>query len=512
MGVGQPHRRPQVARAPVRRVGKLLVVAACATLVAGCGAQLPKGVLQQLQAQAVSGRGSGGGGAGGSAGPQAGQLSGASSGPAAASVGAGSAGGAGATPSGASPGGTGAAGPAASSSSAGAPVSAGECAQWGTNAPGLSATQLQVSTADTDSGPLPGATAGEFRGAAAYLAMINASGGVCGRKIVDQELDDGLDPAQGRAQFEKIQPQVFGFTGNLSVADSGYTDLIKSTGVPWVGAVVDPDWSVRNGPNVSPHSIPNTASDAPWVWIRQQHPGAIKAALLYTDVSAVVANLPPTKVGMQKAGYNIAYTAGLNPTAPDYTPQVLSMASNGVQVVWAFSLEVNMQARLERDMAQQGFHPAVEGANLAYDTDYQQLLGAEGNGWINPLVYAPFLQPGAAANYPGLADFVKWTGQTFPGAKNDLFSVDGWAYTALFVQALRAVQGPLTRQSYVTALQKMTQDDGGGLEPPINPSNPTATVKSLNCFAMASYQNGNWSVIHPTSGAFDCSLGTTFTY
>ncbi|HET6812050.1 MAG TPA: ABC transporter substrate-binding protein [Acidimicrobiales bacterium] len=507
--------KQEVGRTPARRARILAVLAASTMVAAGCGAQLPKGVLHQLQAQAVSGGGSGGGGAGASAGAQPGLVNGAASGPTAGATGSGSTGaGSGVTGAGATSGSTGSAGPAASSSSGGAaaPVSAGECAQWGTGAPGLSASQLQVSTADTDSGPLPGATAGEFRGAAAYLAMVNASGGVCGRKIVDQELDDGLDPAQGRAQFEKIQPHVFGFTGNLSVADSGYTDLIKSTGVPWVGAVVDPDWSVRNGPNVSPHSVPSTASDAPWVWIRQQHPGALKAALLYTDVSAVVANLPPTKVGMQKAGYNISYTAGLNPTAPDYTPQVLSMASNGVQVVWAFSLEVNMQARLERDMAQQGFHPAVQGANLAYDTDYQQLLGAEGNGWMNPLVYAPFLQPGAAANYPGLADFVKWTGQTFPGAKNDLFSVDGWAYTALFVQALRAVQGPLTRQSYVAALQKMTQDDGGGLEPPINPSNPAASVKSLNCFAMASYQNGNWTVIHPTSGAFDCSLGTTFTY
>jgi ABC-type branched-subunit amino acid transport system substrate-binding protein len=503
-------------RSPARRARVLAVLAASALGATACGAQLPKGVLQQLQAQAVSGRGPGSGGSGSG---QAAAGSGLTAGAGTATAGGGSSGSAPAPGGGtAAPGaaasdsGGGAAGSSSSGGATAAPVSAGECAQWGTGAPGLSATQLQVSTADTDSGPLPGATAGEFRGSAAYLAMVNASGGVCGRKLVDTELDDGLDPAQGRAQFEKIQPHVFGFTGNLSVADSGYTDLIKSTGVPWVGAVVDPDWSVRNGPNVSPHSIPSTASDAPWVWIRQQHPGALKAALLYTDVSAVVANLPPTKVGMQKAGFNISYTAGLNPTAPDYTPQVLSMASSGVQVVWAFSLEVNMQARLERDMAQQGFHPAVQGANLAYDTDYQQLLGAEGNGWINPITYAPFLQPGAAANYPGMADFVKWTNQTFPGAKNDLFSVDGWAYTALFVQALRAVQGPLTRQSYTAALQKMQQFNGGGLEPPSNPSNPSATVSSLNCFAMVGYQNGNWSVIHPNSGAFDCSLGSTFTY
>lgn len=484
-----------------------------AVAASACGAQLPKNVMQQLQSQAVTGGGGGAGGAGqaGGATPAAGNATAAEAvgqsqtGPAATNGATTPAGG----PTAAAGSSTAGAGPATVTA---APVSTSECSQWGTGAPGLSTGAIQIATADTDSGPLPGATAGEFRGTAAYFAMVNAAGGICGHKLVDQEADDGLDPAQGRAEFEKIQPTVFAFVGNLSVADSGYTDLIKSTGVPWVGAVVDPDWSVRNGPNVSPHSVPNLTSDAPYVWMRQQHPNATKAAILYTDVSAVAANLPPTKAGMQKAGFDIAYTAGLNATAPDYTPQVLSMASQGIQVVYAFSLEVNMQARLERDMAQQGFHPVIEAANLSYDTDYAQLLGQEGSGWINPITYAPFLQPSAASRYPGLGDFIKWTAQTFPGAKNDLFVVDGWAYASLFVQALRDVQGPLTRQSFLAALQKQTQWNGAGLEAPINPSNPAATESSANCFAMAAYQNGSWSVVHPTSGTFDCSLGTTFTY
>ena len=45
----------------------------------------------------------------------------------------------------------------------------------------------------TDSGPLPGATEGEFRGAAAYFAMVNAAGGVCGRKITVLKGDDALE-------------------------------------------------------------------------------------------------------------------------------------------------------------------------------------------------------------------------------------------------------------------------------------------------------------------------------
>ena len=49
-----------------------------------------------------------------------------------------------------------------------------------------------VASIVTDSGPLPGATEGSFRGAAAYFAMVNSSGGVCGRKITLLKGDDGL--------------------------------------------------------------------------------------------------------------------------------------------------------------------------------------------------------------------------------------------------------------------------------------------------------------------------------
>jgi ABC-type branched-subunit amino acid transport system substrate-binding protein len=363
--------------------------------------------------------------------------------------------------------------------------------------------QINLATMVTDSGPLPGATAGNYRGTAAYLAMVNAQGGICGRQLVTQEGDDGLDPSKGRADFERLQPNVFAFVGNLAAADSGYIDLIRSTGVPYVSATVDP--SGRNIPNAYPKQIPGMVSDAPYVWWRQQHPKSVNAAVLYTAVNGVTTNLPPTVAAIKKAGFNVVYEDGLSPTSPDYTPQVLTMRNKGVDMVYLFAVEVNMHARLIRDMRQQAFQPAIQGVQLSYDTEYQRLLGSEGDGWENPITYAPHLDPTEASSNPGLAAFDTWTNRLFPSAKNDFFAVNGWYNTDYFVKALKSINGPLTRQALVSALGAIHSMDGFGMIPAVDPTDGRPT----NCFVMAKSQGGQWKREAPPNG-YICNIGEVF--
>src|SRR5690606_20298809 len=106
----------------------------------------------------------------------------------------------------------------------------------------------KVAAIVTASGPLPGATEGAFRGAAAYFAKVNAAGGICGRKITLVKGDDGLDPQRARGEFLRLEPGVLAFVGSYAVADSGYADLVGSTGVPYLGTFVDP--AGRTAPNV----------------------------------------------------------------------------------------------------------------------------------------------------------------------------------------------------------------------------------------------------------------------
>src|SRR5690349_12966237 len=152
-----------------------------AALLTACGSRLPDAALARYDAAQL-----GTGNANGVAGPSA-----RSNGTAAvASNGTSS------TASAATSGGNGTGGgtdAGAANSDAAAPGAAADC-HGGATDKGVTADEVKVAAIVTASGPLPGATEGSYRGAAAYLAKANAEGGVCGRKITLIEGDDGLDP------------------------------------------------------------------------------------------------------------------------------------------------------------------------------------------------------------------------------------------------------------------------------------------------------------------------------
>ena len=186
------------------------------------------------------------------------------------------------------------------------------------------------------------------------------AGGICGRKITVLKGDDALDSGHARAEFTRLEPQVLAFVGNLAVADSGYIDLLKSTGVPYVGTTVDP--SGRDFPNALPHGTPGVIHTGPYVYMRQQYPDVKKVGYLLSAVQGVRVNSPGTEAALGKVGFEtpFAYRTELQTTSPDYTAQVIAMRNAGVQLLFLFAVEVNMQIRLVRNMRQQNWDPPLK--------------------------------------------------------------------------------------------------------------------------------------------------------
>jgi ABC-type branched-subunit amino acid transport system substrate-binding protein len=389
---------------------------------------------------------------------------------------------------------------AAATASAATPA-AQACRPGTATSPGVTPKEIKVASIVTDSGPLPGATQGSYRGAAAYFAMVNSQGGVCGRKLTLVKGDDGLDPARARGEFLRLEPQVLGFVGSYSVADSGYTDLIAKTKVPYVGLTVDP--SGRGIPNVYPKSRDDVVNTAPFVWWKQQHPKVTKAAILFADVGGVAANIDGTAKAIQKAGFQLVEPpVAVGVADPDYTGQVRDLQNKGVQFVYLFAFEVNMHVRFNRNMRQQGYDPEIKGANIAYNDRFSKLLGADGDGWENNLAYLPFLDPGEAKLSKPVADFVQWNQRVFPGDQLDLFNVAGWGRAAMFVEALRNAGADPNRASLLGALGKVPKYDDGGLG--VTLAQPSGAPD--RCFAMAKHEGGRWKRSFPAKG-YDCTRG-----
>jgi ABC-type branched-subunit amino acid transport system substrate-binding protein len=388
-------------------------------------------------------------------------------------------------------------------------AAAGGCPKGTSTAKGVTPSEIKVGSMSTDSGPLPGATEGEFRGAASYFAMINSQGGICGRKITVLKGDDALDAQHARAEFERLEPQVLAFVGNLAVADSGYIDLLKSTGVPYVGTTVDP--SGRDFPNALPHGTPNVIHTGPYVYMRQAYPSVKKVGYLLSAVQGVRVNSPGTEAALAHVGFEspFAYRAEIQTTAPDYTAQVIAMRNAGVQLLFLFAVEVNMQIRLVRNMRQQNWDPPLKVSSIGYNSTFTDIMKADGDGWKTPILFLPVADPNEANASPDVAAFFKWNKQLFPSGQLDQFVVGGWGQAAYFVKALRAIGGPLTRDNVIKYLDTQVQsDDGGGVSGPFSPAKRTGTP----CFVMVKVQGGKFVREKPTGSGYECSLGEFYKY
>jgi ABC-type branched-subunit amino acid transport system substrate-binding protein len=381
-----------------------------------------------------------------------------------------------------------------------------KCAEARSAAPGVTDKEIKVASIVTDSGPLPGATEGSFRGAAAYFALVNASGGVCGRKITLLKGDDGLDPAKGRSEFLRLEPKVFAFTGSFSVADSGYIDLIKSSGIPWVAIVVEP--AGREARNVMPRTATGYVSTGPFVWWKQQHPKVKRAAMLYASVGGVVANIPGFQAAIKRAGFDLRYTSGAQVASPDYTPEVRKAQDEGIEFFYLFAFEVNMHVRIVRNMRQQNYDPPIKGSNIAFNTRFSQLLGRQGDGWENHNAHLLFLDPAERVRSAALARFLDWNERVFPGAQLDLFPVSGWGRASIFVEALQKIQGAITRKALIDALYTLRTFNGGGIETTVNPT----TGLGQGCWNMAVHKGGHWVRGYPTNKLYECNIGELYKF
>lgn len=479
-----------------------------ALLAAACGSRVPEEVLAQQSASEGSGgdqqagvrtTGATGSSAGGAA--ETPGTTGSSSGGSLA-AGGGGGGSTGATTGGSAGGdATGGTGGTGGTDAGG---DASSCGQGPTDAPGVTDSEITVAAIVTDSGPLPGATAGSFRGAAAYFAMINAMGGVCGREIKVLKGDDGLDPSKARAEFQRLEPQVLAFVGQFAVADSGYIDLLEETGVPHVPGTVDPSGADLR--NVVPKTARGEIHTGPFVWLKQQHPDVNRAAVLWADVGGVESNVPGYFPTIERAGFDLIYDQSLSVAKPDYTAEVRQAQDENIEFLYCFACEVNMHVRLVRNMRQQGYNPPIKLANIAYNSKFSELLGTDGDGWRNHQIHRAFLTPRDQVTSETLGQFMDWNERLFPGAQLDLFPVSGWGAASYFVKALRLIEGPITRESVLDALYRVERYDAGGMEVEIHPTRG----ETPSCFQLARHVDGAWTREQPPGGGFDCETGELF--
>src|SRR5205823_11657949 len=341
------------------------------------------------------------------------------------------------------------------------------------SAPGITGTEIKIGSTQPLTGPAAPGYSEIAPAANAYFQYVNAHGGVFGRKITYEYLDDGYNPTTTSSVTRKLvlQDKVFA--------------VFNALGTPTHLAVVDylnsekvPDLFVASGCNCwnDPSTHPYTFGWQPDYTIEGKILGQyITQSLSGKKVGYFYQNdefgLDGVKgLDAQLSASSIASRQNYVPTNTNVGPQIAALQASGAQVVVSFTIPAFTALAL-LTAAKLGYHPVWVVSNVGSDiTTLTGLLksfskGAAGVQLLGGMVTDAYLPlTGDSSNkwislFKGIHDTYI---STLPWDGNVLY---GMAQAYTLVQAIKAAGRNPTRASFVKALETTKLTGGPGLAP-----------------------------------------------
>ncbi|HEV7677962.1 MAG TPA: ABC transporter substrate-binding protein [Candidatus Dormibacteraeota bacterium] len=309
----------------------------------------------------------------------------------------------------------------------------------------------------------------------AYFDQVNAAGGVNGSKLQLIDCDSAFNPSTAHSCSQRLLSQgVLAIVGWTSVSgeqtEAPYLDTQTAScpqcGIPIFGGLgVDAEFQ-------SPLSFPVADSLG-----RQGYAGATRLCALGYQHAAVVYLTASFAASVNGGILKGLATCGQHPTGnddvavdianqQDYSSIVTPWLADGTKSVLP-ALDPFSMARLYQAMERDQFNPPMIGAGL----DKTGAEGAYGSNFKGVQSFTPVLEPVGHTDNPAMADYLNTVKQYYPSQVShgnlDVYTEEQWIAAHVFVAALRAIKGPVTRAALVSAAQSLSNFDTGGLTRPL---------------------------------------------
>jgi ABC-type branched-subunit amino acid transport system substrate-binding protein len=339
------------------------------------------------------------------------------------------------------------------------------------NTDGVTSSRIIVGGVASVTGPLPAAFAPIFDGVNAYLDLVNANGGVHGRKIdFAFPLDDGSNPSQDTDQVRTLveQDHVFAVVGVATPTFAG-ASYLAANDVPTFGYAVSTQWAA--GPSLygseGSYIAFTRPGPEPAYLAEQIHAKAV--GILAYNVSGSTQGCEGVAYEMRRFHIPVAYE-DISIQAPpvDLTTDVNRMKSAGVDLV-ASCMDLSGNILLSRTMHQDGMGSVAQYWLNGYDESALRSYASLMQGVYFLIGHVPFesaeLTPG---KYPGMDLYLKELARYFPKDLPGEASLAGWIDADMFVEGLRLIGRDVSRTRLVHALNSLTDFTADGLVSPID--------------------------------------------
>ena len=319
--------------------------------------------------------------------------------------------------------------------------------------PGASDTEIKIGQTMPYSGPASiYATIGKTE--TAYIAKINAEGGVNGRKINLISLDDGYTPPRTVEQTRRLveQEEVLMIYGSLGTAtNSAIQKYMNAKKVPHIGlATAALKWDDPANFPWSMAFVPNQRADVP-AYVRylfKVKPDA-KAAVLYQndDFGKDYVRMLHTVLG-ERASKLIVAEASYETMDPTIDSQIIALKDSGADVLFNFSIPkfAAMSIRKVYDLGWRPLHFVPSNS-----TSVEVVLKPAGLERAVGLVSTNFVKdpsdPGWKAD-PATKDYLAFMQRYYPEADPlDTQNVVGYVTAEALIQILKQCGNDLTREN-----------------------------------------------------------------
>lgn len=330
-------------------------------------------------------------------------------------------------------------------------VGAGPASAAGKYDTGASDKAIKIGQTYPLSGPDSGAAFGA-RAMAAYFAMLNDKGGINGRKIELQTLDDGYSPPKTVEQTRRL------------VESDGVLLMFASLGTPTSEAVRPylnnkkiPQLFLVTGASsvVDPKRYPWTMAGIPSYaaegrifakYILAEKPDA-KIAVLYQDddfgrdhLDAFIGQLGDraAKMVVAKASYQI--------TDPTLTSQIITLKGSGADTVYLIT-QGRASPQSITAVRALGWNPLIL---LPGVSTSKGIIGSVGDEALKGVVSGGYMKDAtdpANANDPEVKDYLAWVEKYVPASDQriDKSAANGYVAAELMAEVLRRCGDNLTR-------------------------------------------------------------------
>jgi branched-chain amino acid transport system substrate-binding protein len=336
--------------------------------------------------------------------------------------------------------------------------------------------------------------AGLFEGAVvgtkAYADYVNSQGGVDGRKVYVDSVDDEFTGALNKQLTNAAVQNDFATVGSFSLEDSfGATVLADSPQVP----------NVAESLSAAANGLPNTFNPnppaggyylGPLVYFQKKYPGdVLRTGALVADYGAAETIWDGEKAAMNHLGYKVIADPTFPTSQTDFTPNIIAMKQAGVKILFLEQMPQNYASSVIQALNQQNFHPVVVLGTSTYSEELVPNSGGPAaiDGAYLEQPTALFLGEDIGI-IPAVYTFLAWVQKASPGFKADYYTLAGWLSAELFVQALRDAGTHPSRGSVLKSLRSITSFSGNYL---VGPGNPSAK-KPTNCYILAKIVNGKF--------------------